>query len=837
MAGLRPPLPPQRFTPDEQRARLTRLEALDAAIAAGSVQADPDGLAPERIVVFETNWPISKILKAAKLAGFQHFQELQVPDADEDEDDESDEEATPERERRAALYVGLPTEASVKTLVRLYRNWKEGRDQPRNHAAFNYLFERLIDVRLWGPRDRLNDDDLEMLRATTAHAPADPVLIEVELWPMRRRRDPTLIIAAAQSLGANLIDQSRIEEDTFFYQALLFEIPAAHAADAIEQLRDGPLGHAEDVYSIAAGSYAQAPAFDPARPDAPPPAAPLDPNAPIHAVLIDGAVIANHPLLRDGVVVEDVFDHDRLAKVEDRRHATAMASLILRGDLRAGGAPASSRVLNIPLLIDAGDRVQSNPRKLLLDQVHRALRRAFLGDNEGAPSAPEAFVVNLSLGVVNRVFANRISGLARLIDWWSEKHGILFVIAAGNTSEPLIATGIDAAAFENLNAPARARCTALALIDAAPRRALLAPSESVNGLTVGASASSSAPANARGAGVFHPFDGRDAPSIISRSGFGARGALKPDILAPGGRPRARIAPAGADTRISVQDPFMADDALLAAAPPLGALGAGTGPSCGTSPAAAATTRLALQVVAGLEAEDGPFPQGLKRRDRALLAKALIAQSATWGQAGSDICAAMKEREPDIKWQRQRSEAARLLGFGAADPIRAIASDDHRVTCVGLGAVAPDKAVTFAAPLPADLNASIAPRRIVITLAWFSPVSPWRSKLALARLQADIVGADNFAAGAAEIIGAHEAVLAPPPHFSRRGSLWTGGYSGQRAVAIAPDGEIGIRVSCFADAMVESSLKFAIAVTFETEAGVPIYAGVAERLRPRERVRT
>ena len=44
-----------------------------------------------------------------------------------------------------------------------------------------------------------------------------------------------------------------------------------------------------------------------------------------------------------------------------------------------------------------------------------------------------------------------------------------------------------------------------------------------------------------------------------------------------------------------------------------------------SPAAAAVTRLAVQTVLGLEAEDGPYPDGLSRRDRALLAKAFGAR--------------------------------------------------------------------------------------------------------------------------------------------------------------------------------------------------------------------
>jgi Subtilase family len=834
MAGAGRPRPPAPFTPDEQRQRLTRLEALDAAIAAGLMQADPEGLAPDRIVVFETNASVTNILKAAKLAGFHHFQELA---ADEDDDEDDDDAPTSERERPTALYIGLPNEAAVKKLIQYYRNWKDGRDQPRKLGPFNELFKRLIDVRLWGPRDRLTEDDLEMLRAQAKSAPDDPVLLEVELWPMRRPRDTAPLVTAAEALGAKLVDQSRIDEQDFWYQALLFEIPTEHAANVIDGLRDGPLGQAEDIYAISPASHAQSPPMEPARPDENPVTAPLNAEAPIKAVLIDGAAIANHPLLRGGVVMEDVFEHENLAAVQDRRHATAMASVILRGDLRDGGTPINARILNIPLLIDGTGHARANPKKLLLDQVHRALKRALLGDNEGAASAPEAFVVNLSIGVANRVYANRISGLARLLDWWAEKHGVLFVIAAGNTTEPLLVRGLDAVAFEALDANERAKHAALALLDAAPRRALLAPAECINGLTVGATATSSAPANPRGSSVFHPFDGRGAPSIISRSGFGARGALKPDILAPGGRPRARIAPASDDTRLSVQDVHTQEDALVAAAPPLGAISAGIGPTYGTSPAAASATRTALQIVEGLESEDGAYPDRLPRRDRALIAKALLTQSAQWGDSGAAICDAIKFRTPDVKWSRQRKETARLMGLGATDPVRAIASDDHRVTCVGFGRVLPDKAVIFTAPLPEDLNASLATRRIVITLAWFSPVSPWRSKLSLARLQADIVGADNLALGAAELLGANEAVLAPPPYFGRRGSVWTGCYKGKRAVAIGPESKMDIRVSCFADAVVETPLRFAIATTFETEAGVPIYASVAQRLRQREQIRS
>lgn len=834
MPGAGAPRPPATFTPGEQRTRLTRLEALQEAIERGVIQDDPDGLAPERIVVFETNAPVQRILKAAALAGFPHFQELQdIEDDNDAEEEDSGALAQPDvRERRAALYVGLPNDAAVRSLVTLYQKWKAGERQEINLGPFNELFKRLVDVRLWGPRDRLNDQDLDLLRARVRHDPDAPLLIELELWPTRPARDPTRLLEAAQTLGAQLVDRANIAEDGFAYQALLVEIPGGAAATLVESLRDSAIGRSEDVYSIGPASSGQTPRMAPARPTPPPAAAPFVADAPLLAVLIDGSTIPNHALLRGGVVVEDLFDRDGAIPVSERRHATAMASIILRGDLRGDRAPLAARLLSIPLLADRDGAAISDPRRLLLDQMHRALRRAMLGDEQGAPSAPDAFVVNLSIGVADRVFANRASGLARLLDWWSFKHGVLFVIAAGNCTEHLLVEGVNSIAFEDLDVAARATATGLALIDAAPRRALLAPAECVNGLTVGASASSSAPAQAPTSGMFHPYDGTDAPSIISRSGFGARGALKPDVLSPGGRPRARITAAGDDTRLRVMDVFREEDALVAAAPPAGVLGPGIGPSYGTSPAAAAVTRLAVQTVLGLETEDGPYPDGLSRRDRALLAKALIAHSAGWGETAGAIANAVRAREPDTAWQHWRSGAARLVGWGAADPVRAVASDDNRSTSVGLGEVRRDKGVVFSVPLPDPLNVALTPRRLLLTLAWFSPMSPWRSKHALARLQGDIVGAEKIGIGAAERFGANEAALGPPPHFGRRSSVWSASFFGERAVPIGPEDNLEVRVSCFADPLIDQPVPFALAVTFETEAGVAIYQSVANRLRIR-----
>src|SRR6202008_4337933 len=73
--------------------------------------------------------------------------------------------------------------------------------------------------------------------------------------------------------------------------------------------------------------------------------------------------------------------------------------------------------------------------QLLVDLVHRAVRRMFEGDGGQNPSAPQVLVVNLSIGDRSRPFDREISTLARLIDWLSWKYRVLFVVSAGNNRD------------------------------------------------------------------------------------------------------------------------------------------------------------------------------------------------------------------------------------------------------------------------------------------------------------------------------------------------------------------------------------------------------------------
>ena len=130
-----------------------------------------------------------------------------------------------------------------------------------------------------------------------------------------------------------------------------------------------------------------------------------------------------------------------------------MASLILRGDLNSDGHPLrGSRLLAMPLLVDTENGATSPDDRLFVDLVHTALQRAFRDDD---PLAPEAFVVNFSVGVRGSNFSGRISSLARLLDWWSSQAGVLFVVSAGNVEGDLRIPGLTLSAFEGLSLPER----------------------------------------------------------------------------------------------------------------------------------------------------------------------------------------------------------------------------------------------------------------------------------------------------------------------------------------------------------------------------------------------
>ena len=400
------------------------------------------------------------------------------------------------------------------------------------------------------------------------------------------------------------------------------------------------------------------------------------------------------------------------------------ARLLLRGDLTADGVPVEdSRLPRIPVLVDA----------------------------EGHASS------------------------ARLLDWWAHSEGVRFVVSDGNVLEDLGIPGMTSVAFEEETLEERRELVAAAQRAGRHERTLLAPSEALNALTVGAASVDLAPADwaPRPGEVAIQDDDEPSPAISTAHGPGPFGAIKPDLLAHGGRHDVRTIAAGDNLRLRVIRETGRSGVFVAAAR------AGPGALCverarGTSWAAALATRAVLNAAAELTGEDGPFAgQELPRRDVALLTRVLAVNASRWPDAAHARYQEERHRLGRDRHFQAKEEVARQFGYGVLDADLMREAPGFGATLVGLGTARKDTAQVFDVPLPPSMSGDPVHRAMVVALAWFSPMESSRARYRLAALEAVAADGDEFGDRAADR-GWHLAMKNGhlDSKLIKRGTLWS-----------------------------------------------------------------
>jgi len=822
--------------------------ALEGGDPVVELRQDPAGIAPERALVFVTAGEVQDFAKVAREAGLEVFAAL---DLEELEDfPEGFVPASGSTSLTPALYATMPTIESFEKLLTLWRAYLRGEDAPRGAAPWWKLFELLIELRPWGPEDRFPESVRVAIADRLPFDDDEEVFVELEIWPTtnedRRSRWRLETERHIEEHGGRIVDRSSISTVGFVYEALL----AGLSVGSLRELLADPfaidgLASLDGIQFILPQTIAQAPPTEGVEVGEAAPAGEFSPDAPVRGALFDGTPVAGHRALDGGINVEDIHDLVRLSQVNDRYHATSMASLILRGDLDADGLPLTdARIVSVPLLVDANGSATSPIDKLLVDLLHTGLSRLFLGDEA---LAPQAFVVNLSIGVRDMRFAGRVSALARLIDWWASQEGILFVISAGNIPEDLVLSGMSTVDFEDSDPQERKNAVRAALRESAYERCLMAPAESLNGITVGALSEDLAddtnPPDIAGI-VRIENEGEVIPPITSALGLGPFRAIKPDLMASGGIHEVRAHPAVDDTRLSVIRNSQRTGLFVAA--PHADGGSPTLRSRGTSCSAALTTRAVLQSAEALVAEDGPFQgEELPRQDFALLTRALAVNSARWSDEAHALYGEELDRLGNGRHVRAKEEVIRHFGHGVLSPLRMLESPETGVTLVGLSDIRKDQAKIFDLPLPESLSGDRVPRSMRVTLAWFSPVDISRVRYRLAALEAmaESTNEDGEASKDKEW-GLKLKSDGPDENMLKRGTVWSRRLVHARLTApnYDPGESVPIRVQCRDSSGggldPDFDIRFAIAVTLEIETPVEydvyneVRAEIALRLRGR-----
>ncbi|MDA3897595.1 MAG: S8 family peptidase, partial [Desulfobacteraceae bacterium] len=551
------------------------------------------------------------------------------------------------------------------------------------------------------------------------------------------------------------------------------------------------------------------------------------------AAILDGAPNLLHEALKDRLLFDDPDNLAAEYQPGEKRHGTAMASLVVHGEMVDGkSVPLTRKVYHLaimqpdPQARSFGKHDEYFPNEVFFeDRIERAVRRMFEGEGYVPAQAPGIKIINLSIADSERPFIHTPSPWARLLDWLSWKYRVLFCVSAGNFGSD-IEVGIPHSEFSALSDEQKVAHVLKCIEQQLSERRLLSPAESLNSLTVGALHADESGTYVLGQRIdLMPNGALFSP--ISRLGHGFRRSIKPEIFFPGGRQLYKTPHINSEQRYPIDTGLRVPGQQVAwDSTQEGELSQRVY-TCGTSNATALATRSGAriyEVLAQLQAEHGEqVPDNLM----AVLIKALLVHGAQHDdQAEKALTESLKTPKNS---RRFKAVMARYIGYGAVNIERVIACTEQRGTVIGCGEIKENQVHEYRFPLPLGLSGSQEWRRMVVTLAWFSPINSAHRNLREAKLELQPAGKwkeTELALSRQE--ADHNQVL--------RGTVQHEILEGDNQIAAyQEDGHILLHVTCKADATekLDEAIPYGLAVTLEVAEGVaiPIYQQIRARIRP------
>lgn len=774
------------------------------------------GVDPEQVLVIETIGNVENFANAVKrIEGLEWMGEIETEEIAPDVDfyDEKDET----KELNGRLYLVMTNQRALDDMLSLWQRYQNDQDMKFDHGLtkFRDVFLCLKEIRRWGVQDRIEETGvLDVWREDLEHDGDQPIRFEVELWfrssDDKRQAAQVQISDLIRQLGGTILDGCIIRD--IAYHGLLTEVPANAAQQIIEHpdvdlikcdsvMFFRPVGQMATGKEPVEGELSDHEAEE----------ADLPSGDPIVAVL-DGLPLANHNLLANRLIIDAPDDYASEYTVADRLHGTAMSSLIVHGDLSDENSPLTRPIYVRPIMkpvqwIRSPRPEQIPGNVLMVDLIHRAVRRMFEGEGTAGASAPTIRIINFSIGDSSRLFTQTMSPLARLLDWLSVKYRVLIVISAGN-HERDIDTGISKEEFNALSDNEKEALVVKALYGDTRHRKLLAPAESINGITVGALHHDPAAVNHidNAVNLFENI----LPSPVSAFGSGYRRAIKPDLLFNGGRVlyteplgtstdarfealRLRIAPGN---KVATPSTTAGDLNKVVYC-------------CGTSNATALISRMAaachdsLVEIFNEQAPDIEFSSYVTP-----LLKAMIIHGCSWGEISVRLQGILRTQD---NGRHIRHWISQWLGYGVPDSSRVLGCTEQRATLLGFGQLNDEEAHLFNLPLPPSLGARLDRRRLTVTLSWLSPLAASTQRYRTASLWFEV----------------EDGTLAPDRQNAewravRRGTVQHEVFEGEKAVPLTDGNSLTIKVNCRKDAArMQEPVAYGLAVSLEVAEGVDI----------------
>lgn len=805
------------------------------------------GLDPEMVLVIEIVGRLDEFKQAVEAVGLEWLGETELDDLDAEDDGFYELDAAGQRTGKSLsgrMFLAMSNMAGLQEILLLWEQWKINRTLPHGKTKWKSVFEQLNVLRRWGIEETLVEtgmidrwrDLLDPLQ------PDEKITFQIELFYRKndgkRRQNESLIRLLLENLGGRALSVF-LDMPQIAFHAVKAELPASAIRPLIDQVTAGGTDIDIELFKFAGIMYfrptgqslAGSEEGEGSQGTFPQSVSDLEPIA----ALLDGAPLQLHEALKDRMLIDDAFGLEATYQPGERKHGTAMASLILHGDRsNPETEPLRRKLYCIPVMQpdhQTRDHDEHMPDEVFFeDRIQIAVRRMFEGFGDVPPQAPTVKVINLSIGDTAREFIHTPSPWARLLDWLSYRYRVLFCVSAGNYSED-IDLELNGAQFAALSDREKIEASIKAVSKTLSLRRLLSPAEAINAITVGA-------AHSDDSGDAYPKFGQRIDVLPSqalfspatRLGHGFRRSIKPDIFMPGGR-QLYNAPVQANASL-----YSIDKSVVAPGQKVALDSRQQGVLNnevfwrGTSNATALATRSAVRLYDMLDRLRTEEGENIPEELTSVLLKALLVHGAKQDDGGKQH---IEQTLKDARNSRQFKQViARYLGYGAVDIERVLTCTAQRATVLGCGEIRENEVHEYAFPIPLGFSSQKVWRRLVVTLAWLTPINPDHRNFREAKLTLE-PGGGNWSSQKLRLDrqdSDHNQV--------ERGTVQHEVLEGKNQIQAFEDGEnLRIRVTCKKDATarLDAVIPYGLAVTLEAKEDIPIYQQIRARIKQPVRI--
>lgn len=698
----------------------------------------------------------------------------------------------------------------------------------RGLSQFKALFKFLIDVHIWGIKERTEETGvIEYLKNEIADEVQD-IKIQIDLFfrnsKENRDKNEEIIKKIITYANGEVLNISCIEE--IRHHSILAKIPNAYAQEFISN-SSLDLINAVPVMYIKAAPQSIKPYSTETLETGEPYTTPKNIIKEPIIALFDGLPQTNHCLLKDMIQLDDPDDYEDNYLVKARSHGTAMASLILRGQDLLNTKDEVRQIYVRPVM--KGFDIYGNSDQFeegfldsesIVDTIHRAVLRLF--EETAGKVAPTVKIINLSIGLEEKQLKNSISPLAKLLDYLSYKYRVLFIVSAGNE------LNVDFDSFEmtfddlnKLSTDDKNRAVLKYLKFHKDKQKLLSPADSINALTVGALYSDNFDAKPLRSDETYLCD-KGMPALYGRYSGSINASIKPEIFYDGGRKFVKeIYPSHGFkwALYSGRAP-----GIRVAAPTDNVTTHTTCYEFGTSDSAALASNKAEECYEILRELFKLNHKDLPSEYVAVLIKAMLVHGAYWGELGGLINKTLK---------LNKSQISKYIGYGVPNFDEVMHCTEDSVTLVGYGDIKQDKAVVYKFPLPMDFSKKTYKRQFTVTLAYFTPIKPstnkYRGKKLWVSLSEDGSGTND--GNTSKIFGDRINV---DSNSSQRGTVQHEVFESAKAHVWDDDKAVYLKVNCKDDAIndTEQAVPYALFATFKLKEAndINIYQRVKNKLQ-------